>query len=265
MDGVAVVTGAAQGIGLATARRLGALGLSVVAVDVDGDALENAALPEGSLRVVEDLGNDPVPWLRQVTEERGVPSVLVNNAAVMDGRSFLDLPMHAVERTIRTTLLGTWALTREVTQAMVAHGARGSVVFNLSLHTQRVRMCPDYSVCKAGLRMLMKELASELGPHGIRVNAVSPGAIDTWSHRVPDAEEHLARSQETVPLGRIGSTEDVAKAVEFLANPELSGYVTGADLVVDGGLDQFNWLHHTYGSADAERDRLSDGSGSTDG
>jgi NAD(P)-dependent dehydrogenase (short-subunit alcohol dehydrogenase family) len=179
----------------------------------------------------------------------------VNNAAATDGRSFLELPFDAVRRSMDVTLLGTWALTRAVVDRMIGSGVAGAVVFNLSLHAQRVRMCPDYSVAKAGLLMLMRELANELGPYGIRVNAVSPGTIDTWSDRVPDPEEHLARSAALVPLGRVGEPDDVAKAIEFLVDGEASGYVTGTDLKVDGGLDQFNWLHHLYGSAGAERER----------
>jgi 3-oxoacyl-[acyl-carrier protein] reductase len=256
MDGVAIVTGAAHGIGLAVARRLGSSGLTVVAVDVDGATLRDAPLPEGAVRLVKDLSDDPVPWVQDVIDEHGVPSVLVNNVAAMDGRSFLELPMAVVEQSLRTTLLGTWALTRAVTVPMVEHHLRGSVVFNLSLHTTRVRMCPDYSVGKAALRMLVNELAAELGPYGIRVNAVSPGAIDTWLDRVPDAEELVGRVADTVPMRRLGAPDDVAKAVEFLVDPDRGGYITGADLVVDGGLDQFNWLHHLYGTAAAEQERV---------
>lgn len=259
MDGVAIVTGAAHGIGLAVARRLGALGLTVVAVDVDRGTLQDAPLPESAVRLVKDLSGDPVPWVQGVIDDHGVPSVLVNNVGVMDGRSFLELPLDVVEQNVRTMLLGTWALTRAVTAPMAEHHVRGSVVFNLSLHTTRVRMCPDYSVCKAALRMLVNELSAELGPYGIRVNAVSPGAVDTWSDRVPDAEEHIARSAAAVPMRKLGEPDDVAKAVEFLVDPDRSGYITGADLVVDGGLNQFNWLHHLYGTATAERERLDGG------
>lgn len=255
MDGIAIVTGAAHGIGLAIAQRLGSLGLSVVAVDSDAGTLVRAPLPQGTARLVKDLVDDPVPWVSEVVGELGVPSVLVNNVGTMDGRSFLELPMEAVESTIRTTLLGTWALTRAVTMPMVQHNLPGSIVFNLSLHSRRVRMCPDYSACKAALRMLVSELAAELGPHGIRVNAVSPGAVDTWSDRVPESAEHRRRSEAMVPLRRLGEPDDIAKAVEFLVDPGRSGYINGADLVIDGGLDQFNWLHHLYGTAKSERDQ----------
>jgi NAD(P)-dependent dehydrogenase (short-subunit alcohol dehydrogenase family) len=253
---LAVVTGAAHGIGLAVAARLAAHGRPVVAVDIDGDALEAAHLPASVMRVVADLAEPPQAWLANAQKRFGPIGVLVNNVGVMDGRSFTELPMEAVEGSLRTTLLGTWALTRAVTLGMIEHQIRGAIAFNLSLHAERIRMCPDYSVAKAGLKMLMKELAWELGPHGIRVNAVSPGAIDTWSDHVPDAAELIERSSQNIPLGRVGSPEDVAAAIEFLVDDERAGYITGADLVIDGGLNQFNWLHQVHGSAKAERERV---------
>ena|SRR5918994_1781438 len=241
---VAVVTGAAHGIGLAIARRL-ADDHAVAAVDREGDRLADADLPDGVHRVVGDIAADPEPWLAEVTAALGTPSVLVNNAAMPEsGRGFLDLPMPEVRRSLETTLVGTWGLTRAVVTRMTAAGTGGSVVFISSLHAERVRLYPDYSVAKAGLRMLAKELADELGPHGIRVNSVSPGAIDTWSDQRPGGAERRAATDAIVPLGRMGTPDDVAAAVAFLADPAASGYVTGADLRVDGGLDQFNWLHH---------------------
>lgn len=256
MDGAAIVTGAAHGIGLATARRLDAAGLRVVAVDVDPETLAAAPLPEGAVRVQADLSDEPRTWLDQVAATAGPVTVLINNVGVMDGRSFLELPMDAVERSLRVTLLGTWALTRAVTLGMIEQKIQGSVVFNLSLHTQRIRMCPDYSVAKAGLQMLVKELSWELGPHGIRVNSVSPGAIDTWSDRIPNPDELRERSSANIALRRVGDPDDVAKAIEFLVDPDRSGYVTGSDLVVDGGLNQFNWLHQVHGDAQRERERV---------
>jgi NAD(P)-dependent dehydrogenase (short-subunit alcohol dehydrogenase family) len=118
-------------------------------------------------------------------------------------------------------------------------------------------MCPDYSVSKAALLMLVQEMSFELGKYGIRVNSVSPGAIDTWSDRIPDPEEHRTRSEAMIPLGRLGIAEDVGSAVAFLADDRQAGYITGADIRIDGGLNQFNWLHHLYGSAEAERTRTS--------
>jgi NAD(P)-dependent dehydrogenase (short-subunit alcohol dehydrogenase family) len=211
-------------------------------------------LPAEVVRVVADLADDPSEWVADVEGRLGPVSVLVNNAAMMDGRSFLELPMDAVRRSLDVTLFGTWALSRTVVDRMVERRERGAIVFNLSLHAQRVRFCPDYSVGKAALLMLVRELANELGPYGIRVNAVSPGAIDTWSDRVAETDAHRERSEAVVPLGRLGSADDVAKAIDFLSDDAASGYVTGANLTIDGGLDQFNWLHHLYGSAQSERE-----------
>jgi NAD(P)-dependent dehydrogenase (short-subunit alcohol dehydrogenase family) len=256
--GVAVVTGAAHGIGLAIAQRLCQDGYDLVAVDLDGDELERAALPAGARRVVHDIADGTGPIVSAVDEVAaggGPLRCLVNNVGVMDGRSFLELPPEAVERSLRTNLLGTWGLTRAAADRMVDGARGGAIVFNLSLHSERIRMCPDYSVAKAGLRMLVRELAFELGQFGIRVNAVSPGAIDTWSDRIDNPDEHRARNEDMIPLGRVGQPDDVAKVVSFLCDDGASGYVAGADIVVDGALNQFNWLHHLYGSAGAESER----------
>ncbi|MGH9111316.1 MAG: SDR family NAD(P)-dependent oxidoreductase [Acidimicrobiales bacterium] len=256
-DGVAIVTGAGHGIGLGTAQRLAARGLAVAAVDIDADVLHAAPLPAGVMRMVHDIATDPIGWVLEVEKQFGVPTVLVNNAAAMSGHSFLELSIDELRRSVDVTLFGTWALTRAVVQRMIAADQAGAIVFNLSLHTTRVRMSPDYSAAKAALLMLTQELASELGPYGIRVNAVSPGAVDTWSERVPEPDAHVSRSEALVPLGRLGTADDVAKAIDFLADSEASGYITGADIKVDGGLSQFNWLHHLYGTASAERQRTS--------
>lgn len=253
--GVAVVTGAAHGIGLAVAQRLRERGLRVAAVDVDETTLAAAPLPADTLRIVADVADNPREWVDRVAEGLGPPSVLVNNVARMDGRSFLELPLEAVRRSLDVTLFGNWAVTRAVVDHMIRDGVPGSIVFTLSLHARRVRLCPDYSVAKAGLVMLVAELANELGPFGIRVNGVSPGAIDTWSDRIPDPDELRARSEALIPLGRLGTADDVALVVAFLSDPAASGYMSGANLSVDGGLDQFNWLHHLYGgSAQDERE-----------
>jgi NAD(P)-dependent dehydrogenase (short-subunit alcohol dehydrogenase family) len=208
--GVAIVTGAAHGIGLAVAQQLGDRGLSVAVVDPDESALSAAPLAAGTMRIAADIAEDPSEWVASVRDHLGVPTVLVNNAAHEGDRSFLELPLDAVRRSLDVTLFGTWAVTRSVVDLMIQAKQPGSVIFNLSLHARRVRFCPDYSVGKAGLLMLMKELANELGPHGVRVNAVSPGAIDTWSDRIPDGDAHRSRTEELVPLRRVGHPDEVS-------------------------------------------------------
>ncbi|MGH9212646.1 MAG: SDR family NAD(P)-dependent oxidoreductase [Acidimicrobiales bacterium] len=255
---LAVVSGAAHGIGLTTAQRLAADGYRIVAVDKDGPEIRSADLPPQTIRVEHDIVDDPAPITAAINGAPEPLGVLINNVGVLDGRSFLDLPLDAVEATLRTNLLGTWKLTRAAVDDMIATRTPGSIIFNLSLHRSRVRMCPDYSVSKAGLHMLVNELAAELGPHQIRVNSVSPGAIDTWFDRVAEPDEQRRRSEAVIALGRLGTPADVANVIAFLCDPSASGYVTGADIRVDGGLDQYNWLHHLYGTAQTEQTRVSD-------
>lgn len=237
-----LVTGAAHGIGLATAQAFHASGYRVAALDRDGESLSKAcsfAAATLCLDVVEDPG--------VVVEGCGdlwPVDVLVNNVGVMAGRSFLDLPGPEFEAVLRTNLIAPYTLTRRWSQDLIAAQRFGSCVFISSLHARRVCMSPDYSCSKAAIAMLVDELASELGPFGIRVNAVSPGAIDTLSDSHPDPAARIKRSEDVVPLRRIGDPADVAETVVFLADNSRARYVTGANLRVDGGLDTYNWLHH---------------------
>jgi NAD(P)-dependent dehydrogenase (short-subunit alcohol dehydrogenase family) len=244
---VAVITGAARGIGLATAQRLAGEGLRIAAIDRDGDALAAADLPPATMRIRHDIA-ELCDSLDGLVDPGLDVAVLVNNVGVRDGRPFLDLPVEQAAATIHTNILGSWAMTRAVSRRMVDRGRAGSIVFVLSLHTNRVRLFPDYSVSKAGLSMLVQELASELGPHRIRVNAVSPGYVDTYGEAV--ADEERTELAGLVPLGRLGHPDDVAAVVAVLCDDTRSSYVTGADIRIDGGLDQFNWLHHRHHTTD---------------
>jgi 3-oxoacyl-[acyl-carrier protein] reductase len=111
----------------------------------------------------------------------------------------------------------------------------GSVVFLSSLHDHRIRTFPHYSASKAAVAMLVREMAYELAPHGIRVNAVSPG----WVQEPGTKVDKRARA---IPMGRIGRPADVATVVTTLLSDELSGYVTGVNIPVDGGLALHDWL-----------------------
>ena len=248
-----LVTGAARGIGLAIARAYLSEGAHVVVVDSDMGAL-TAAFETESLTTCIAAGVGSSALFNQLSEEPEI-DVLINNVGISSDMSFTDSSMDQVRNTFDTNVFGPWELTRSVVDRWLrAPGHIRNVVFISSLHAEKVRMVPDYSCTKAAIEMLVKELAVELGPHGIRVNAVEPGAIDTWSKAGrSDHDAHIRASSEQIPLRRLGQATEVARQVVHLSDNEVSAYVTGAILRVDGGLSHYNWLHTLYGSAAVER------------
>lgn len=235
----ALVTGAAHGIGRGIAEELDRLGARVVALDRDQAALE-ASFGDGRIaRQVADIAADrPEDIIASVGEP---VEILVNNVGIDTPHGFLDLDEEHFDLVIRTNLRGPWFLTRAVGQGMVQRGNGGSILFTSSLHDHIARRRPHYSASKAAVAMLVRELALELGPHGIRVNAVSPGVIGTASVPPPSPEES-ERLRELVPLGgRQGRPEDVARVAAVLLSDAWCGYVTGANVPVDGGLDLVTW------------------------
>lgn len=236
----AVVTGAARGIGLATARRLTAAGASVIAVDRDEPTLRTACANGAGMPVPGDLAADNTTDLaRRIVLEHGLVDLIVNNVGITTSHGFLGLEPADFDLVLATNLRGPWFFTRELVQAMVDAGRSGAIVFVSSVHDAHVRLHPHYSATKAAIAMLVKELAVELGPVGIRANAVAPGWIRTEEH----ADPHVARVlTQRIPAGRPGTADDVARMITVLLDDELSSYVTGADVVVDGGLSLHTWL-----------------------
>ncbi|MFL5843470.1 MAG: SDR family NAD(P)-dependent oxidoreductase, partial [Solirubrobacteraceae bacterium] len=129
-------------------------------------------------------------------------------------------------------LRGPWFFTRALTEALIESGRRGSILFISSVHSSQVRLYPHYSASKAAVAMLVKELAYGLGRDGIRVNALSPGWIGP----------PVGEVAERVALRRAGTPGDVAPMALALLDDTVSGYVTGADVAVDGGLALHSWL-----------------------
>ena len=230
----AVVTGAANGIGLAIARYLHEVDAAVVAVDVDEVRLRETAA--GWTTVVGDLSGDTTALAEEILAGYGPVELVVNNVGIASGRPFLELAEDELERTIAANLRGPWFFTKRLAEALIEAKRPGAVVFVSSLHDTFVRVMPDYSASKAAVSMLVRELAHELGPHRIRVNAVSPGSIHTDRSRPPPEGPH-----PHIPLGRVGAPEDVAPVVAALLCDEVGGYVTGANVPVDGGLALFTW------------------------
>ena len=230
----AIVTGAARGIGRATAELLAALGAQVVAVDNDVDALRESFGSANPVPWAGDLGADGVEELAaEIWRRHGPVQLLVDNVGVDTPHGFLELGKEDFDDVFATNLRGPWFFTKEIALRLREAELTGSIVFVSSLHESIVRALPHYSASKAAVAMLVKELAVELAP-SIRVNAVSPGRIRT---------ERLAESGgRFVPLQRPGEPNDVARMVAVLLSDEWSGYVTGANVRVDGGLSLHSWL-----------------------
>ena len=235
----AVVTGGAHGIGNAIARWLAAAGCSVTVVDRHFPDEPQPAAVEGLSRVSADMGNDdPVAVAERVLAGGEPIELIVNNVGIDTPHRFTELGPEDFDRVMAVNLRGPWFFTRRLVDELIGSGRGGSILFISSLHDHVVRLWPHYSASKAAVSMLVRELAHELGPHGIRVNALSPGYILTHPDPSPD---ELGRG---VPLGRGGRPDDLGPIAVTLLSDALAGYVTGANVPVDGGLDLHTWLEH---------------------
>lgn len=234
---VAIITGAARGQGAAEARRFAAEGAKVVLTDVlDTEAKAVAhEIGDAALALAHDVTSE-ADWatvVRGATASFGGVDILVNNAAIYWTRPLVEEPIADFERLLRVNLIGALLGLQAVVPAMKARGG-GSIV-NISSRAGASGMYGHgaYGMSKWGLRGMTQTAAIELGIEGIRVNAVLPGSIDTAMLPVPK-EDFGARFSD-LPLGRVGTADEVAEAVLFLACDE-SSYLTGSELRVDGGL-----------------------------
>lgn len=243
---VALVTGSGRGIGRAIALRLADAGAAVAVSDMEAAAAESVAVEirDGggtALAVAADVSDEAgvKSMVRACIDELGGLDVVVNNAGIFPPCPVLGMETAMFDRVIAVNLRGVFLCTREAAAAMVDQGRGGTIVNVTSidaLHPAMVGLA-HYDASKHGVWGFTKNVALELAPHGIRVNAVAPGGVLT-----PGVEEMGGGSSDAVaafsariPEGRMGDPDDIARAVLFLAS-DLSTYVTGAQLVVDGGV-----------------------------
>ncbi|MGG5823450.1 SDR family NAD(P)-dependent oxidoreductase [Falsiroseomonas sp. HW251] len=240
----ALVTGAGGGIGEGVARELAAAGAEVLLADIDtarGEAVI-ASLRAGGARasfVPADLAaRDEADALLARIGEAPI-SLFVHAASPTRGAGeTVDVvSAEAWDRMLDVNLRSGFFLGRALGNRWAATGTRGRMVFVTSLHADTPRNLAHYSAAKAGQVMVVRELARFFGPAGIRVNAVAPGAIPGGGFSAD-----FAALAARIPLRRVGTPADVARAVAMLLSDAATGYVTGAVLPVDGGLALFNWI-----------------------
>jgi NAD(P)-dependent dehydrogenase (short-subunit alcohol dehydrogenase family) len=257
---VAVVTGGSNGIGRAITEGFADDGARVLVCD-----LVDSGYFAGHPRVATITGDVGRPGLaddviQAAVSRWGKADILVNDAASYPDGTLLEMPADTWDRVFGVNVTGTFMMTQAFARQCVARGARDAAVISISSGSARNPRPAGaaYSASKAAVETMSKVFAMELGPHGIRVNVVSPGYVDVrgWSDAYPDraADELRTALVSSIPLGQAGHPRDIASAVLFLASRD-AGHITGTVLEVDGGSNagRFSLQAHAGGGQSSDR------------
>ena len=237
---LALVTGGAQGIGLACAQALANDGARIILADINANGVHAAAdkMGDGTVAMVCDMG-DPEQidtMYDEIESKYGPLSILVNNAGVANPGDFLETTIEQFRQVIDINLVGVFLSLQRAAKSMVAHKIEGAIVNMSSINAVvAIPTIAAYCSSKGGVMQLTKSASLALAPHNIRVNAVGPGSIDTAMLAGVNANpEAMKMVMSRTPMQRIGSAEEIADTVAFLASSKAS-YITGETIYVDGG------------------------------
>ena len=248
-DKVAIVTGAARGIGFAIAERFAKDGANVVLADIEAGAVKEAAdrleLAGGAATsAVCDVGDKAQvdALIASAVERFGRLDVMESNAGIIHTAEFLDLEEENLDKVLRVNLKGSFLTGQAAARQMVAQGDGGAIINMSSVNgTLAIPNQAPYNVSKGGINQLTHVMALALAPHGVRVNAIAPGTIATEMAKVVMENETARRNiMSRTPMGRLGEPSEVAAIAAFLASAE-SSYVTGQVIFVDGGRMPLNY------------------------
>ncbi|MGQ7844762.1 SDR family NAD(P)-dependent oxidoreductase [Granulosicoccus sp. 3-233] len=237
---LALITGAAQGIGYACAEALAENGYRVILSDINAEGVAKAAETLGgdAVSMVCDMADtDAISAMFDTVEsDYGPVSALVNNAGIAAPGDFLDTTLEQFRKVIDINLVGTFAALQRAARTMVENKIQGSIVNMSSINAVvAIPSIAAYCSSKGGVMQLTKASALALAPHNIRVNAVGPGSIDTAMMAGVNANpEAMKMVMSRTPLKRVGKAQEIANVVAFLTSDKAS-YVTGETIYVDGG------------------------------
>jgi NAD(P)-dependent dehydrogenase (short-subunit alcohol dehydrogenase family) len=234
----ALVTGAGQGIGYGIAQRLTADGYQVYVTDYDQELAEAAAAKLGGTALRLDVG-DPES-VKAAAAQVSALSVLVNSAGIYPWSPLLEISVEEVDRVFAINVRGN-LLCMQAFHPLLAADGRGAIVNITSMSALIPAVgVGSYAASKAAAAMLVQQAAIEFAPDGIRVNGVAPGSVQTEGTNRAIAEGEEPQKAPFIPLGRLAGPADIASVVSFLASDD-AGYVTGQNIVVDGG-----FLNNTF-------------------